>query len=349
MKKYLKISSFIYYFKLRIIDLIFFLQKIIFDNRTDFSSVVLVVNGGMGDFIMCTPLIFNLSLKNIKVYIKIERDVTREIASCFDKKYFSLINVRNVKTDLLIFSLGCNPNNFNMILNNLSIKSIGFVNSNKIKSNFLNFNSNDFSFENHIFSNLQILKFLNFSNLNYSYLPIKVIKNEQHSPIKKFSINLSSKGFVRNWPLDNYSLLINMLINKYNEAKIFLIGGIDDFYVAETIVLKNSKASVYNLCGKLKLSETIEIINNSDFLIAGDSGIMHIGFLTDIKTIALFGPTNFQNYILNYSNKILLSKNTSYCKYGVFNKTCSCNQFDSCSFLKDISSVEVFDEIEKNI
>ena len=75
MKKYLKFSSFIYSFKLKFIDLIFFSQKIIFDNRINFSSVVLVVNGGMGDFIMCTPLIFNLSLKNIKVYVKVEREL----------------------------------------------------------------------------------------------------------------------------------------------------------------------------------------------------------------------------------------------------------------------------------
>lgn len=337
----------VYRIKLLLIDFVIFFQKLFFSKTISIKNVVVIVNGGMGDFIMLSPLIYELSKSNININIIAKREITIDIANSILDIKANLQNANNV--DLLIFSLGCSPDNLNIIINNFNTRLIGFINSNRIKSNFLSTNKNDFSTKNHIFSNLEILKYLNLYNHKIQYYPIK--KSIVSDTIDDLSIciNLKSKGHIRNWPLDYYSSLINCIFRDFDNFLIILLGGEDDQSVAEDIKNRFPSQKIENYCGKITITETLAIIANSKLLITGDSGIMHLGFLCGTKTIALFGPTNFENYIIDNFNKYIFSRNTNFCNYGILKNHCKCDQYDSCIYLKEIKPIQVFTKIKELI
>ncbi len=69
---------------------------------------------------------------------------------------------------------------------------------------------------------------------------------------------------------------------------IVVVGGEPDRKAGETIV--QGIPSSLNLCGQLSLPGTAAVLDRCDLLIAGDSGVMHIGYGLDVRIVALFGP-----------------------------------------------------------
>ena len=127
------------------------------------------------------------------------------------------------------------------------------------------------------------------------------------------------------------------------------MGGPEDILSSNIIEKSINNNLLLNLTGKITLEETFYVVNSSKILITGDSGIMHFGFLTNCYTIALFGPTNPSNYLINNNNKKIISFNKNFCKYGVISKKCNCNKIESCDFIKMIKPKEVFENLKNKL
>ncbi|PKP18383.1 MAG: glycosyl transferase family 9 [Bacteroidetes bacterium HGW-Bacteroidetes-21] len=100
-------------------------------------------------------------------------------------------------------------------------------------------------------------------------------------------IHPKSKGSAREWGLDNFSQLVQMLEpEKYN----VIISGTD--YEAGKMegFLKLFKNRAHDLTGKLDLSEYISLIAESDALVAASTGPLHIAAATGINAIGLYAP-----------------------------------------------------------
>jgi len=98
--------------------------------------------------------------------------------------------------------------------------------------------------------------------------------------------NLLNKDSLRNWPAANYGRLAELLAGgKYNFA---LLGARTDEWTREYF----KGLPVIDLIGKTSLLELIYILKNSALLITHDTGILHVGKLAGVKTLALFGPVN---------------------------------------------------------
>jgi heptosyltransferase-2 len=100
--------------------------------------------------------------------------------------------------------------------------------------------------------------------------------------------NLINGGIQRKWPIENYVLLAEKLIEKYSNAAIILAGSEHDKYAGNSF----NKLPVVNLIGKTILTDIINLYNMSNLLITHDTGLLHLAKLSDIYTIALFGPVN---------------------------------------------------------
>ncbi len=100
--------------------------------------------------------------------------------------------------------------------------------------------------------------------------------------------NLINGGIQRKWPLENYSLLIKQLISKYDDSSVIIVGSNDDKYVMDEL----SNLPVSDLIGKTSLVELVYLYNQCDLLITHDTGLLHVSKLSNIQTIALFGPVN---------------------------------------------------------
>ncbi|MDA9827692.1 hypothetical protein N9C11_05580 [Flavobacteriaceae bacterium] len=318
----------------------------------NFKNIFIVFSAGAGDFVMFLPTFIEIKkrFKAANVKLIIDRAVSYSIANIFHQKEdIILFDDKNNLTDadLLIFAYGYNKINYSILKSNKNACFIGFACDNKIRSNCVKTDLTDHSYDNHIFSNFKIANLLFGDDIKLKY-PSYPKKKSIVDSNNYIVVNPKSKGFSRNWPVEFYVDLIKKIINVKN-IKIILVGGPEDVLSSNIIEKSVNNNLLLNLTGKITLEETFYVVNSSKILITGDSGIMHFGFLTNCYTIALFGPTNPSNYLINNNNKKIISLNKNFCKYGVISKKCNCNKIESCNFIKMIKPKEVFDNLKNKL
>jgi lipopolysaccharide heptosyltransferase II len=119
---------------------------------------------------------------------------------------------------------------------------------------------------------------------------------------------------------------------------IVAVGGNDDVRAGQEIVSGLSNA--LTLCGKLSLHETAALLKESSLLIAGDSGIMHVGYGLGIKIVALFGPGRELKWAPRSSRVAVINKHLSCSPCTTFGYTPKCKNNAEC--MKLITAEEVF-------
>ncbi len=100
-------------------------------------------------------------------------------------------------------------------------------------------------------------------------------------------------GSAKRWYPDRFALVASALHKKYN---IIIFGGPNELQIAKEIeenLLKEGVLNFQNLAGKTTVLELIEFISGLDLFITNDSGPMHIASAYKVPTIALFGPTRW--------------------------------------------------------
>ncbi len=138
-----------------------------------------------------------------------------------------------------------------------------------------------------------IYKFLTVKEISKDIL-LDIIKNfpERLAVLldsNKFNLILhpKSNGSAREWSLDNYRKLIDLLPEK--EFKIFISGiKTDDIEVNSWI--NNLPTHISDLTGKMNLIEFISFINSADGLIAASTGPLHISASLGKNTLGLYPP-----------------------------------------------------------
>ena len=100
-------------------------------------------------------------------------------------------------------------------------------------------------------------------------------------------------------------------ICKKRKESVVLIGGPEDFEIGK--IIESNCDNVINTCGKYNINESAFIVNNSDFLITHDTGMMHIAAALGKKIFSIFGGTHpnlgFTPYIPNSENRIIQVEN----------------------------------------
>jgi ADP-heptose:LPS heptosyltransferase len=119
---------------------------------------------------------------------------------------------------------------------------------------------------------------------------------------------------------------------------IVVVGGNDDVQAGKDIV--SGLPNALNLCGKLSLPETAAVLKESVLLIAGDSGIMHVGYGLGIKIVALFGPGRELKWAPRSSRVAVINKHLSCSPCTTFGYTPKCKNSAEC--MKLITADEVY-------
>lgn len=102
------------------------------------------------------------------------------------------------------------------------------------------------------------------------------------------SIGIGASNRVRTLPIKKMIEIINLLLKKFPDKKIVLLGSgkKQEEYTKEIIkVIKNK--NLINMVEKIKLIETLEIVANSDLFIGYDSGLINAAFAFQTKYICL--------------------------------------------------------------
>tara|TARA_A100001015_G_C15010528_1_gene722852 strand:+ start:734 stop:1648 length:915 start_codon:yes stop_codon:yes gene_type:complete len=136
---------------------------------------------------------------------------------------------------------------------------------------------------------IQIAKRVNKDITNKDIDKLGIIKKLLDKPIyNKNYITISIGGFSQPaiWNLNNWSILIKLILNRFN-YKIIIVGTKYDQNKANFLSRLNKK-KIINLCDKTNIKDLVNIIKFSKYHITNDNGSMHIATLFKKKTICLF-------------------------------------------------------------
>jgi lipopolysaccharide heptosyltransferase II len=97
-------------------------------------------------------------------------------------------------------------------------------------------------------------------------------------------------GTAKRWPMRHYAELGDRLVAEL-DALVVVTGAPNELALSHEIMWRMT-APAFDLTGKTSLQELVALMAESDLVITGDSGPMHIACAVETPTVALHGPTD---------------------------------------------------------
>jgi len=94
----------------------------------------------------------------------------------------------------------------------------------------------------------------------------------------------------RRWPKENFILLMQKLLERYDDILILITGAPNEFEEAQGLKEKVDHDRCINYAGQLKLLQMPILYSVSTLMVTNDSGPGHFSSITPLKTFVLFGP-----------------------------------------------------------
>ena len=296
----------------------------------------------MGDTVMVTPAIENLvNFFNNPEIVLIGSFISVEILKnhpnvhktiILDKKITSLVKMNN--------SLG-KFDAFFTFRSSFRAKFLKFIVSAKNKYQF---NKNKYN------NRHQVEKYNDFVNgsLNIDFpagqLRIYTNNSKKNKSKKILGSNPgASYGSAKRWYPQKFAEVVGKLSKQFD---IIIFGSSNEKDFAkeiEKLLIAKGINNYQNLAGKTTITELINCISNLDLFITGDSGPMHLAASFQIPTIAIFGPTKYDetSQWMN-DNSIVVKKNLD-CQ-PCMKRTCPLKHHNC---MKLIKAQEVIDSIPR--
>lgn len=258
--------------------------------------------------------------KNIDFWLSLSQDLTcfsDEIRNMIFAKYVNSKNAFGFRTNTVkIFSFFQS----NYLKHNYEVKRLlGIVEEIGIKNEFLDYGLED-------------LKIVNKKN---ELLGIEITKRK-----KLLVIAPGGSRITNRWPSVRFEEIAKRWID--DGGYVVMIGGNQDFALAEDIIAKIPVSSVTNLCGSTTLEESLQLIRVSRIFLSNDSGPIHLATAYKIPMVAIFSARDLPGKwfpIHDKSSILRISTNCSPCYLEV------CNRNNLC--LTGISVDDVWNEIKK--
>ncbi|MBR1425527.1 glycosyltransferase family 9 protein [bacterium] len=148
---------------------------------------------------------------------------------------------------------------------------------------------------------------------NYTFLPeLNVNIREKihnsvliHPGVSKMSLQ---KGCIKTICAETWAEVIDLLVAE--GKRVILTGGPDDEECIKTILQNVRTKNFENLYGTTKsLKELAELISSAEKFLCSDSAPLHIAVALQVKTYAIFGPTDDATLIPQSENVIAIKAN----------------------------------------
>ncbi len=164
--------------------------------------------------------------------------------------------------------------------------------------------------------------------------------------IGKVAIAPGAKHFTKRLPQKIAIQIVEQILDKFN-AKVFLIGGIEDFSYCKELIIDSSR--VFNLCGEFDIVGTGTFLDDCDIVISTDSAVVHIASARRIPTVVIYGSTvpefGFAPFRVPYEIVEINNLKCRPCSH-IGRSKCPLKHFDC---MNKITSVMVIEAIEKLI
>lgn len=149
--------------------------------------------------------------------------------------------------------------------------------------------------------------------LKIKSLPLKLYQTPFDFDKPTLGINPGATyGSAKRWYPEEFANVAAYFSNRYD---IVIFGGSNEIDIAREVekkLQKNAITNVTNLAGKTTIQELIQNIAGLSLFVTNDSGPMHIAAAYQIPTVALFGPTKYnETSPWKNQNASILSHNLS--------------------------------------
>ncbi|CCK80298.1 glycosyltransferase family 9 protein [Desulfobacula toluolica] len=149
----------------------------------------------------------------------------------------------------------------------------------------------------------------------------------------------------RLWPEKSWAKVIDQLTQF--GWKCVLLGSHKEINQCRTIIKYCKTRDIINLCSQLTILETTLVLKKSSLLISTDSGILHLGVLSDVSTVSLFGPGIEAKWAPKGHNHLVINKNLDCSPCTKFGTTPPCGNFKLC--MLKITPMDVINKAKKLI
>ncbi len=95
----------------------------------------------------------------------------------------------------------------------------------------------------------------------------------------------------KRWNIDRFAQVADNLVKQKN-AKVVLVGGIEDIVDGE-VIFKKGGSSVANLIGKTSYMQSAEIIRRCKLLVANDCGPVHLAAAVGTPVVGVYSSRDF--------------------------------------------------------
>lgn len=99
----------------------------------------------------------------------------------------------------------------------------------------------------------------------------------------------------RRWEPQNFSFIAQRLLKDHRDISFLIFGASDEARLCDAIE-KGFDGRVINLCGRLRLPQSIALIKRCELVLSNDGGILHIAASQKVKTVSIFGPVDSRVY-----------------------------------------------------
>jgi heptosyltransferase-2 len=294
----------------------------------------------LGDCVMATPAIENIVNFNNDVQITFIGSFVSVEAMKNHPKFFKTVVLD--KKYRVLYKTARNLGEFDYFFSFRSSFRTKFL-------KFLISAKNKYQFDKNKYQNRhQVEKYNDFINdsLDINFPPGKLLLrtiNSQSSTQKTVGINPgASYGSAKRWYPEEFVKVASELSDRYD---IVIFGGPDEQDIAldiEKLLIKKDVKNYKNLAGKTTIPELINHISNLDLFITGDSGPMHVAAAFEVPTVAIFGPTKYDETSQWMNEKSLIVKKNLDCQ-PCMKRTCPLGHHDC---MKLIKAVDVLDSVK---
>ncbi|MFH1621995.1 MAG: lipopolysaccharide heptosyltransferase II [Candidatus Omnitrophota bacterium] len=282
------------------------------------KRILIIKIGGLGDLILATPSFKMLRHKFSKATISllVNSDYESIIKDCpyideiipFDRKKKELMQlVKDLKKQKFDVSIDFKNSNRSHLIAYLSGIPARYGFSKELTGSLLNRAEPFFrdSAESPVRQQFRILQRMGVRDFDDS-LQLWTNKREDDlisEELKKrgiqendkligLAIGASAEWPTKDWPIENFSKLSKMLLEK--GLKVILIG-LDYSKDKEEILLEEK--GIISFVGQTSLTQLVSLVKKLDILVTPDSAPLHIASAVGTQTIAFFGPTDPAKHI----------------------------------------------------
>ena len=145
-----------------------------------------------------------------------------------------------------------------------------------------------------------------------------------------------SKGSAREWGLNNFSRLIDLIPE--DKYRIFITGTKEEGALMKDFLYQH-RNRVTDMTGKLSLSELLSFINSCDGLVAASTGPLHIAAALGKRAVGIYAPMR----PIFPERWAPLGKNSTYL---VLDKKCdACRKSGDCECIRAITAEQVAEKL----